>query len=258
MYRVLIVEDEELLRKGLIFTFDWAALACIVVGEAKNGVEGIELINTLQPDLVITDIKMPIMDGLTMLSHFKQAPFESIIMTGFEEFDYARKAIELNVAKYITKPIDEAELEDSIRSIIQKIDQKKHYQALEPNNRVMLIPQFNSQSINVQYDKYTKQILDYIEMNYQNKISLDDIAEELKISVGYVAKVFKESTSYSVNDYLNRFRISKAIDLLKQNRYRLFEIAEQCGFSEYKYFHHVFKQYVKMSPKDFLASSYFK
>ncbi len=79
----------------------------MIVGEARNGSEGLEMIRSLNPDLVITDIKMPVMDGLTMLSQFKQASFESIIMTSFEEFDYAKKAIELNVAKYITKPIDE-------------------------------------------------------------------------------------------------------------------------------------------------------
>ena len=122
MYRVMIVEDEELLRKGLIFTFDWASLNCLIVGEARNGKEGLEMIRTLNPDLVITDIKMPVMDGLTMLSQFKQASFESIIMTGFEEFDYAKKAIELNVAKYITKPIDEKELRAAIQDIIQKIN----------------------------------------------------------------------------------------------------------------------------------------
>ena len=130
MYRVMIVEDEELLRKGLIFTFDWASLNCLIVGEARNGSEGLEMIRLLNPDLVITDIKMPVMDGLTMLSQFKQASFESIIMTGFEEFDYAKKAIELNVAKYITKPIDEKELRAAIQDIIQKINQKKQRKIL--------------------------------------------------------------------------------------------------------------------------------
>lgn len=256
MYRVLIVEDEELLRKGLIFTFDWASLSCLIVGEARNGAEGLELIDTLKPDLVITDIKMPVMDGLTMLDHFKQASFESIIMTGFEEFDYAKKAIELNVAKYITKPIDEAELTDAIREIIQKINQKKHYQALESNRQFSLIKNINNQ--NVQFDKYSKQIIEYIEKNYQTRTNLEDLAQELKISVGYVAKVFKESTGYSVNDYLNRYRISKSIELLKLDQYKLFEIAEMCGFSEYKYFHRVFRLYLKLSPKEFLSSNYYR
>ena len=256
MIRVLIVEDEELLRKGLIFTFDWSALNCLIVGEARNGVEGLDLIKSLSPDLVITDIKMPVMDGLTMLSQFKQASFESIIMTGFEEFDYAKKAIELNVAKYITKPIDEKELRAAIQDIIQKINQKKHYQALESNKQISFIQNVSNQ--NVQFDKYTRQIIDYIDAHYQSRISLDDIAAELKISVGYVAKVFKESTGYSVNDYLNRYRITKSIELLKLDQYRLFEIAEMCGFSEYKYFHRVFRLYVKMSPKDFISSNYYR
>lgn len=256
MYRVLIVEDEELLRKGLIFTFDWAALNCLIVGEARNGAEGLELIKSLNPDLVITDIKMPVMDGLMMLSHFKHANFESIIMTGFEEFDYARRAIELNVMKYITKPIDEVELKQAIQDIIHKIDQNKHYQSLESKKQLSFIQNIKGQ--NIQFDKYTKQIIDYIDLHYQERIRLEDVASELKISIGYVAKVFKESTGYSVNDYLNRYRITKSIELLKLDQYRLFEIAEMCGFSEYKYFHRVFRLYVKMSPKDFVSSNYYR
>lgn len=228
----------------------------MIVGEARNGSEGLEMIRSLNPDLVITDIKMPVMDGLTMLSQFKQASFESIIMTGFEEFEYAKKAIELNVAKYITKPIDEKELKTAVQDIIKKINQKKHYQALESNKQISFIQNVSNQ--NIQFDKYTKQIIDYIDAHYQSRISLDDIAAELKISVGYVAKVFKESTGYSVNDYLNRYRITKSIELLKLDQYRLFEIAELCGFSEYKYFHRVFRLYVKMSPKDFISSNYYR
>jgi two-component system response regulator YesN len=254
MLKVVIIEDEELLRKGLIFTFDWAALSCVVVGEASNGQEGIHIIETLKPDLVITDIKMPVMDGLQMLAYFKEPSFESILMTGFEEFDFAKRAIELNVAKYLTKPIDENELRSTLQQVKAKIQQRKHYQQLEPSSAIELI---QDQKRN-QYDKYTQKILNYIELKYHQTLHLSDLATQLDLSVGYMSKVFKASTSYTINDYLNRHRIMKAIELLRRGEYRLFEIAERCGFSEYKYFHHVFKLYLKMSPREFINSDYYQ
>ncbi len=254
MLKVVIIEDEELLRKGLIFTFDWAALSCVVVGEASNGQEGIRVIETLDPDLVITDIKMPLMDGLQMLAYFKEPRFESILMTGFEEFDFAKRAIELNVAKYLTKPIDEQELRSTLQHLSQKIQQKKLYQQLGPNAELKLIQ--NQQRTH--YDKYTQKILKYMETHYDETLHLSDLAHQLELSVGYMSKVFKASTSYTINDYLNRYRIMKAIEYLRVGELKLFEIAERCGFNEYKYFHHVFKHYIKMSPREFVGSDYYQ
>ena len=74
------------------------------------------------------------------------------------------------------------------------------------------------------------------------------------MSSGYISRTFKEVTSFNVNDYINRYRIFKSIELLKEDRYRLYEIAEMVGFREYKYFHHVFTQYMKSSPKEFMVA----
>ena len=118
MLRCIIAEDERILRKGLILTTDWKSLDCEVVGEAENGLEALDLFKTKKPDLLITDIRMPLMDGLELIE--KCRPLHSadyIIMSGYSDFSYAKKAIHLGVSEYILKPLDEEELFDAITKI---------------------------------------------------------------------------------------------------------------------------------------------
>ncbi|MBF1691805.1 MAG: response regulator, partial [Selenomonas sp.] len=112
MQRVLIVEDEEIIRKGLVCTIDWAAMDCVVVGDAADGAAGLELLRTTHPDILLTDIRMPRMDGITMAEHARDEGIlpQLIFLTSYAEFDYAKKAIELHAADYLLKPVNEEEL----------------------------------------------------------------------------------------------------------------------------------------------------
>ena len=96
MLRVLIVEDEDIIRKGIAYTMDWTSMGCTIVGEAANGKEGIEKILDLKPDIVLTDIMMPFMDGIEMIRQTTdQVHYKSIILTSYAEFTYAKQAIDL-------------------------------------------------------------------------------------------------------------------------------------------------------------------
>lgn len=255
MIKVVIIEDEDLLRKGLIYTFDWKEMGCIIIGEAENGVEGIRIIEQLNPDIVLVDIQMPRMDGLTMLQQLGVHPFETIIMTGYAEFEYAKKAIDLNVSHFLLKPIEDDKLISIIQDLKVKIEDKKAIQHLKQSKSSLntdLFGKNHDASTLYSSHKVVRKIIDYIHTHYQHRISLQHIAQGLQMSPSYLSRTFKQITSYSVNDYINRYRITKAIELLKADQYRLYEIAEMVGFSEYKYFHHVFVHYMKHSPKAFL------
>ena len=93
MYRVVVIEDEEAIRKGIIMSIDFSALNCILIGEASNGVEGIKLIQEKKPDIVITDVTMPLMSGIEMIEQTLVYNYTSIIISGYDEFSYAKKAI---------------------------------------------------------------------------------------------------------------------------------------------------------------------
>ena len=98
MYKVLIVEDEDIIRKGLMFMVNWQQAGCVVAGEAADGLEGLEKIRETRPDIVIVDINMPVMDGLEMLEKsIQEYGYDAIIVSGYSEFEYARKAITLGV-----------------------------------------------------------------------------------------------------------------------------------------------------------------
>ena len=106
MLRVLIAEDEDMIRKGLVYTTDWLSMGCVVVAEASDGKDGYEKILECRPDVVITDICMPFMDGIEMIKKAsKQVKFKSILLTSYADFEYARRAIEARVCEYILKEV---------------------------------------------------------------------------------------------------------------------------------------------------------
>ena len=133
MIRVLIVEDEEIIRKGLINTIDWIEKDCNIVGEAINGLDGLEKIRELKPDLVITDIKMPNLNGLEMIKRCQSENivFESILLTSYGEFEYAKEGINIGVVEYLLKPLDEELLYKALDKVKQKLENKKNLEVLE-------------------------------------------------------------------------------------------------------------------------------
>ena len=124
MYKVLLVDDEDLIRESLIKTIDWQKLNAEVIGEASNGKQALEAIRQNVPDIVISDIRMPIMDGLE-LSQLLQSDFpdiHTVIISGYDEFAYAQQAIKTGVEDYILKPIRNQNVEESLQRIIKKIE----------------------------------------------------------------------------------------------------------------------------------------
>lgn len=128
MYKVLIVDDEIFVRKGLISLMDWASLQYEICGEAENGLEAIDMIEQLKPDLVIADIRMPILDGLALIKRVKEEGDHQplfIIVSGYHDFTYAQQALRYNVQDYILKPVDEEELEATLRKLAGTLNQKQ-------------------------------------------------------------------------------------------------------------------------------------
>ncbi len=256
MIKVLIVEDEDLIRKGLAYAFDWLKYDCVIVGEATNGQQGIERIKECQPDIVITDIRMPIMDGLEMIKYFRDRKFEVVIVSGYAEFEYAKKAIEYNVSEYLLKPIDHSKLEETVQLLVEQINKKKIIQHIQ--ERMKKIEEFQLMdmeiyvSANKHIHKETNEIIAYIKENYYKKISLDQLAEGIEISTSKAKAIFKEDTGHTFNDFLNKYRIQMALKLINESSLKIYEIADEVGFAEYKYFSKVFKSYTGFSPSEFL------
>ena len=131
--RVFIVEDEEMIRKGLVHTINWSDMGCLVVGSAADGRSGLSGILQKRPDVVITDIRMPEMDGLEMLERALSAySFRIILLTSYADFDYARRAIALRACDYLLKPLDEDKLASLMSRIHSEEETAKQVRRLMP------------------------------------------------------------------------------------------------------------------------------
>jgi len=259
MLKVLIVEDEDIIRKGLMHTVDWLSMDCVVVADACDGAEGLRLIEEHKPDLVITDIKMPIMDGIKMLEKaLKNYKFHSIILTSYSEFEYAKQAISLKVFEYLLKPVDEEKLVCIIENVKKEIHQKKVYGNLIEkaitDNEMKLVDLDIYVSPSGGQNHYISEAIKEIKLNYHRKISIESIANDLGVSPSYLSRKFKDVTSQTFLDMLNKYRIQKAVELLNTGKYRVFEVSYMTGFGEYKHFCNVFKKYINTSPTEFVKA----
>lgn len=133
MIKVFLCEDEFVVREGIKNNIDWAGNGYEFAGEASDGELALPLIRKLEPDIIITDIKMPFMDGLELSRIIKkEMPFsEIVILSGYEEFDYAKQAISIGVAQYLTKPISGEDLLRELNSLREKIIKSKEERALK-------------------------------------------------------------------------------------------------------------------------------
>jgi len=236
----MIVEDEDMIRKGLVFTIDWLSMDCVVVAEASNGQEGYERILEYKPDVVIADICMPFMDGIEMIQKASEkVKFKSILLTSYAEFDYARRAIEARVCEYLLKPVDEEKLAQIMKKLGEELEggnlNLEYYMKLDRSE-----------------NGYVSKLLEAIRTRYGEKLSIESISEEMGVSASYLSRKFKEITGQTFLDFLNKYRVQQAITLLNTKEYRISEISEAVGFSDYKHFCSVFKKYTLKSPTKFV------
>ena len=258
MIKVAIVEDEPFIRKGLLLTVPWENYDCIVVGEAKNGVEGKAIIEELQPDISIVDVRMPKMDGITMIRELsKKVDCQYIILSGYSEFEYAKQALKLGVKDYLLKPVDDDELLKSISSIAEYIREKKrtqrineHYNQFDGSKIRFFEEHFIEKELTGK-QQYVREAVEYIMKNYSKDINIKDAANYLAISEGYLSRLFKKEVGYTFIEYLTNYRIKKSIELLKDHKVKIYEVAYLVGFNDSAYFSTIFKKYVGISPIDF-------
>ena len=126
MYKILLVDDEEEVRTSIIKKIDWEKNGFTVIGDAENGKDALEKIEQLEPDVVLTDIRMPYMDGLELAAELRRIhpSVKVVIFSGYDDFEYAKQAIQLNIIEYILKPVNARELTDILGKIKTNLDEE--------------------------------------------------------------------------------------------------------------------------------------
>jgi two-component system, response regulator YesN len=257
--RVMVVEDEQLVCRGLILTTDWQKMGCEVIAQASNGLEGKEIAQKLKPDIIITDVRMPGMDGIEMIREIRKSNSDSefIVISGYSEFEYAHNAIQLGVSGFLVKPIDDDDLEQAIARARQNIYNKHMVEIYKKNDiepdssRMQLLEECNVSPACFDDIDYVSRAVRYIADNYENDITLRHVANQLYISESYLSRLFKLKMGKTFGDYLTYFRIKKACSLLKDHNIKIYKIAQLVGYKDQRYFSVIFKKLVGMTPKEF-------
>lgn len=244
--RVLLVDDEIMIREGFKRLFDWEAHGCEVVGEAADGMEALAQIDALRPDIVIMDINIPIMSGLKViqLSRIKHPQIAYVIVSGYDDFSYCQQALRLQITDYILKPVNYEEFGTCIDNL--KISLFEQWVAAEEE------PQ-------AQEERTITGITRYLQEHLAEEVSLSVLAEEFHLNPQYISQLFKSEIGVGFLAYLTNIRMEKAKKLLLSTSLSVADIAEQSGYGDYRVFTKVFKKSEGITPsqyrRDFLEET---
>lgn len=201
--KIVLADDERIIREGIAEAIDWKSIGCELVGVAADGGEALRALRDLKPECIITDIRMPILSGLDLIraAHREEPSCRFVILSGYEEFDFAREAMKYGVRDYLLKPVDEFDLVTVLRRIREE-------QTGGPCETVES-PRTGNRDIDA--------IVEFIHANYRSReISLSWISKNLVFkNTDYLGKLFKERTGKRYNTFLAELRVQKAMEILR-------------------------------------------
>ena len=227
--QVVLVDDEIMIREGFKRLFDWAAHDCEVVGEAADGMEALAQIDHLQPDIVIMDINIPIINGLKVIqtSRMRYQDMAFIIVSGYDDFSYCREALRMRITDYILKPVNYEEFGSCIDRL-----------------KIALYEKRKTEEQDAQEERTITGIIRYLQEHLDKEISLNILADEFHLSSQYISQLFKSEIGVNFLAYLTSIRMERAKKLLLATSFSIGEISEKCGYADYRVFTKAFKKEV--------------
>ena len=234
--RVLLVDDEIIIREGFKRLFDWEGHDCEVVGEAADGMEALTKIDSLQPDIAIMDINIPIMNGLKVIqmSRLKHPDTAFVIVSGYDDFSYCREALRLQITDYILKPVNYEEFGTCI-----------------DNLKIALFQRRTSRQDVPQEERTIHGITRYLQEHLAEEISLSVLADQFHLSAQYISQLFKSEIGVNFLAYLTSIRMEQAKKLLLTTPLSIAEVSERSGYADYRVFTKVFKKTEGVTPSQY-------
>ncbi|NRR23990.1 response regulator [Brevibacillus sp. MS2.2] len=239
MYKVLLVEDERMIREGLRALIEKGTSGFAVMAEAENGKDALHYLRTEMPDLIVTDIRMREVDGLALIGKIREMyeDLPIVIISGYGDFHYAQKALKYKVSDYLLKPIDRLELVSTLTKIRQVLDRKKK---VREESSVDGSPREERQII--------RKVKAFIHDHLDGDLRLQTLAESVHLNPIYLSQLFKTETGENVSDYITQVRMNRAKQLLHETSLKVYDIARLVGYQSAKHFMLVFKKEVGMTP----------
>ncbi len=237
--RILLVDDERGIAEGLSVLLSGMGEPWEITGIAEDGAQAMDMVHRTDPDIVITDIRMPVMDGLEMIRqlHAEGCRSRFIILSGYADFEYARQAMRLGVRVYVTKPVDEDELADAIRSLLADMSREG---------------QLNPAAGKTAGARDTfDELLAYVKAHYSEDLTQQELSERFYLNPVYISQLFRKRTGMTYQSYITGLRIERACQYLDETDLMVYEISERVGYSDAVYFSRVFEKTVGMRPTDY-------
>lgn len=245
MYKLLIVDDEPLILRGIRTFVDFEKLHIEAVYEASNGMEALEIFKNEDIDIVLSDINMPKMNGLDLVEKLKKIkPVKIALITGYDFFDYAVKALKMGVDDYILKPVTKQDIEEVLNKLIASLEKEQRLEEVKQVvSKIHLEAKVNDEM------GYKANLQAEIEEHLGNpEFSLTFLAEHMSLSVGYLSGLFKKLFGMPFQNYVQNARMERAKLLLLTTDMKHYEIASALGIDDPNYFSASFKKFTGYSP----------
>jgi len=247
MYDVILVDDEQIILQGLSRAFPWEQYDCRVVSTAMDGRQGLALVHQKRPHILLTDIRMPNLDGLSMIAALKSEfpDLQISVLTAFRDFDYAQRAIRLGVCRYLLKPSRMEELHEAVAAMTAALAAAEAARAQTPDT---------TESDTEAGSFLARTAVRFMEEHCCERLSLNDVAEHVYVSQWHLSKLINRYAKQSYFDLLNGFRIRRAQELLADPCMKISDIAYAVGYTDVAHFSRVFKRIAGKTPMEFRNS----
>jgi len=255
MVRLLIADDEEIIRGGLL-SIAWGEIGVEVVATVDTGYDALEVLQGELIDVLLTDIRMPGVDGLGLARFIceRELCTKVILLSGYSDFEYAQSAIKFGVMRYLLKPSKPDEIVDAVREASSQVDKRRaadlrlRLLEAELGRRQLVMGRDGLILGEIRHSSIADGILDYIRENYASPISLSSMSDQLNFSTIYLSKVIKKSTGYTFLEVVNALRIHTAAPQVREGARTLEEISQDVGINGARYFCQLFKKYYAVAP----------
>jgi len=238
VFRVVVVDDEKLISSNIAKNITTCDPSFEIAAICYDGLSALLAVEQYNPHILFTDIKMPLMDGLTLIEqvHKKNPTVRCVLISGYNEFEFAKTAIQCSAFDYLLKPLNKDEL---VKTLRRAKDELLSEQSLLNTER------------ETSTEDIVSSVIQFMHVNYASEINFSQIASAYNFSSSYLTKIFKEHTGTPPIRYLIEYRIKMAKGMLKDTNLSVKDVAEKTGFVDQFYFSKCFKSYCGVTPSQY-------
>lgn len=242
MPSIVLVDDERWVRTALRKVIERSESPYQVVKECANGQEALDWLDYHEADVIMTDVKMPVMDGLTLVQHLRErskAP-EVVMISGYDDFQYVQFALRAQVVDYLLKPVEVDDMRKCLETIQSRLSAGGTTDVPAPAAKEK-----------ERDESPIRQAVRYIQEALPGEVTLQEIAAKVHLNPSYLSQLFKQQMKMNFIDYVLEQRMELAKQLLSRTTLRISEIAERVGYSDLAYFSNTYKRMTGMTPSEY-------